>query len=120
MWFSQGAGRVVASRLDGGDPRVMAWDDAIPEIVSTLPSADAFLTNKLDPESADIAAYSFVKFLMTDGKKFQLLLDKLRSNGDFAKAFPEVYGGSPNAVAEMWVRKPPSRSVPAKKTAGKK
>ncbi len=120
LWFSQGAGRVVASRLDGGDPRVTAWDDAIPEIVTGLPSADAFLTNKLDPESADIAAYSFVKFLMTDSRKFQSLLDKLRGSADFAKAFPEVYGGSPNAVADMWVRKPPARSVPAKKTAGKK
>ncbi|MCE9527035.1 MAG: hypothetical protein K8R36_13375, partial [Planctomycetales bacterium] len=120
MWFSQGAGRVVASRLDGGDPRVVAWDDAIPEIVSGLPSPDAFLTGKLDPESADIASYSFVKFLMADGKRFQSMLDKLRSGGDFAKSFQEVYGKTPNALCEMWVLKPPSRSVPAKKTAGKK
>ncbi|MFN0017282.1 MAG: c-type cytochrome domain-containing protein [Pirellulaceae bacterium] len=120
VWFSQGAGRVIASRLDGGDPRVVAWDDAIPEIVSGLPSPDAFLTGKLDPESADIASYSFVKFLMTDGKRFQAVLDKLRGGGDFAKSFQEVYGKTPNALCEMWVLKPPSRSVPAKKTAGKK
>ena len=120
IWFSQGVGRVVASRLDGGDPRVVAWDAEIPEIVAGLPSADAFLTGKLDPESADIAAYSFVKFLMADGKRFQALLDKLRGGGDFVKAFPEVYNGSPSSVAEQWVRKPPARSVPTKKTAGKK
>src|SRR6185436_496404 len=120
IWFSQGVGRVVASRLDGGDHRVVAWDNAIPEIVASLTSADAFLTGKPDPESADIAAYSFVKFLMTDGKRFQILLDKLRAGGDFAKAFPEVYGKTPNALCEIWVQKPPSRSVPAKKTAGKK
>ena len=120
LWFSQGVGRVVASRLDGGDHRVVAWDNAIPEIVASLPSADAFLTGKLDPESSDIAAYSFVKFLMTDGKRFQVLLDKLRAGGDFAKVFPEVYGKTPSALCDVWVQKPPSRSVPAKKTAGKK
>jgi mono/diheme cytochrome c family protein len=120
IWFSQGVGRVVASRLDGGDHRVVAWDNAVPEIVASLPSADAFLTGKLDPESSDIAAYSFVKFLMTDGKRFQVLLDKLRVGGDFAKAFPEVYGKTPNALCDIWVQKPPSRSVPAKKATGKK
>ena len=103
-----------------GDPRVVAWDDAIPEIVSGLPSADAFLTGKLDPESADIASYSFVKFLMADGKRFQAMLDKLRGGGDFSKSFQEVYGKTPNALCEMWVLKPPSRSVPAKKITGKK
>ena len=119
IWFSQGVGRVVASRIDGGDPRVVAWDDAIPGIVSGLPSADAFLTGKLDPESADIASYSFVKYLMADSRRFPVLLDQLRKGGDFAKAFPEVYGASPNAFCDAWARKPPSRSVPAKKV-GKK
>lgn len=119
IWFSQGVGRLVASRLDGKDPRVVAWDTAIPQIVAGLPSADAFLTGKVDPESADIAAYSFVKFLMADSKRFQALLDQLRQGGDFNKAFPQVYGASPNQLCDVWARKPPSRSAPAKKV-GKK
>lgn len=118
-WFSQGAGRVVASRLNGSDPRVLAWDDAVLGIVSTMSAPDEFLTGKLSPEDADIASYSFVKFLMADGKRFQTLLDHLRKNGDFTKGFSDIYRGSPNQVAAEWIRKPPARSTPAKKPAKK-
>ena len=118
-WFAQGAGRVAASRLDGGDKRVSDWDDAVPQIVSTMKAPDDFLTGKLGAEDADICSYSFVKFLMTDSKRFNSLLDHLRKGGEFAKSFSDTYGAAPNQLCDAWIRKPPSRSVPAKKT-GKK
>jgi cytochrome c553 len=118
-WFAIGAGRVAASRLDGGDARVAAWDDAVLAIVAGMPSPDAFLTGKLNPEQADIAAYSFVKFLMSDSRKFQALLEQLRKGADFVPAFSQIYGGSPSQLCELWVRKPPHRSAPARKS-GKK
>ena len=41
------ARRVVASRLNGSDPRILAWDDAVLGIVSTMSAPDEFLTGKL-------------------------------------------------------------------------
>jgi hypothetical protein len=118
-WFAAGTGRVVASRVDGKDPQVAAWDDAVLEVVAGMPSADAFITGKPDAASADIAAYSFVKFLMTDSRKFGVLLDQLRKGGDFAPSFAQVYGASPNQLCDVWVRKPPARSAGGKKSAKK-
>lgn len=118
-WFAVGAGRVVASRIDGGDPRVVAWDDAVLDVVAGMPSSDAFITGKMDADSGSIAAYSFVKFLMTDSRKFGVLLDQLRKGGEFSQAFPQVYGGSPNQLCDVWIRKPPARSATGRKS-GKK
>ena len=42
---------------------------------------------------------------MADGKRFDLLLVRLREGVEFAVAFSEVYGGSPAQVAELWARK---------------
>lgn len=118
-WFAEGAGRVVASRLSTGDSRVKAWDEAIPAVVSSMPSSDAFLGGNMEAEAADIAAYSYLKHLMGDSRKFQILVDNLRKGGEFNKTFSEVYGGSPAQVTQLWISKAsnarPSRPVPAKK-----
>lgn len=118
-WFAEGAGRVVASRLSAGDSRVKQWDEAVPGVVSTMTSSDAFLGGNMEAEAADIAAYSYLKHLMGDGRKFQILVDNLRKGGEFNKTFSEVYGGSPAQVTQTWIAKAgsqrPSRPVPAKK-----
>jgi hypothetical protein len=110
-WFATGAGRVAASRLDGTDARVLAWDNAVQGVVARMSSSDAFMTNKIDSDSGAIAAYSFVKFLMTDSRKFNILLDQLRKGGEFGPSFSQVYGGSPNQLCDVWIRKPPARSA---------
>jgi cytochrome c553 len=119
VWFSTGAGRVAASRLDGADPRVLAWDDAVLDVAARMPAPDAFMTNKMDTDSGAIAAYSYVKFLMTDSRKFNILLDQLRKGGEFGPSFAQVYGGSPNQLCDLWIRKPPARSGGSRK-GGKK
>ena len=108
-WFSLGAGRVVASRIDAKDARVLAWDNAVPDVVSRMSSPDAFMTNKMDTDSGGVAAYSFVKYLMTDVRKFNVLLEQLRKGGEFGPSFIQVYGGTPNQLCELWIRKPPGR-----------
>ncbi len=110
-WFSEGVGRVIASRIaTGADSRVSRWDESVPAAIGRMTAPDDFLTGKLAPEETDVAAYSFVKFLMADPRKFQILLDGLRKGGDFAQLFPQAYGGSPNQAAAVWVRKPPKPS----------
>lgn len=107
-WFAEGSGRVIAERLAAkGDGRISRWSDELPRVFGMLAAPDDFLTGKLPPEEADIAAYSFVKFLMNDNRRYHQLLDGLRKGGDFAQLFPQVYGAGPAQVAQAWARKPP-------------
>lgn len=120
-WFAEGAGRVVASRLSAGDSRVRAWDEAIPGVVSSMPASDSFLGGNMETEAADIAAYSYVKHLMSDSRRFQALVDGLRKGGEFNKTFSDVYGGSPAQVTQAWVRKAAtSKPTPSKAVTPKK
>jgi mono/diheme cytochrome c family protein len=104
-WFAEGAGRVVTSRLNATDTRVKQWDEAVPSVVSAMPASDSFLGGNMEQEAADIAAYSYVKHLMADGRRFPALVDALRKGGEFNKSFSEIYGGSPAQVTQTWVRK---------------
>ena len=70
-----------------------------------MDKADDFLTGKLPIEDSLIASYSFAKFLMADGKRFDSLLSQLREGAEFAEVFSDVYGGSPAQVSEIWARK---------------
>jgi mono/diheme cytochrome c family protein len=104
QWFADGVGRVVASRIAAKDSRVTAWNSELPGILGSLARPDDFLNGKIPPESAALAGYSFVKFLMKDSKRTGALLDALRGGERFAEAFAEIYGGSPAQATEIWAR----------------
>jgi hypothetical protein len=106
-WFAEGCGRVVASRLAPvSDRRVGQWDDELSGI-SGLNSPDDFMTGKLQPEQADVCAFSFCKFLMAD-RRFTILLDALRGGGgEFKQTFAATFGNSPEALTKTWIRNPP-------------
>jgi cytochrome c len=107
-WFAEGCGRVVAARMaPAGDRRVNQWDADLSGAVGSLAKPDDFINDKLAPEMTDICSFSFVKFLMSDSKKFSNLLDGLRKGGDFKKVFGESFGGTPEQVTVAWVRNPP-------------
>ena len=104
VWYADGVGRVVASRIAVKDSRVTAWNNELPEILGSFVKSDDFLSGKIPPESAAIAGYSFVKFLMKDGKRTGALLDALRGGAKFSQAFSGVYGGSPAQATQVWAR----------------
>jgi mono/diheme cytochrome c family protein len=104
-WFADGVGRVVTARLSSGDSRVRQWDEAVPGAVSSMPSSDAFLGGNMEQEAADVAAYSFVRSLMSDSRKFQILIDTLRKGGEFNASFVQVYGGTPAQLTAAWAPK---------------
>jgi hypothetical protein len=107
-WFAEGCGRVVAARMaTGADARVSKWDDELSAALSSLTAPDDFLKNKLTPEDADVCAASFARFLMSDPRRFGVLIDNLRKGGQFPKAFSDSYGAPPNEVAKAWAQKPP-------------
>ena len=105
-WFADGSARATAAALNGSDSRVVKWDEELGNILGTMQAADDFLTGKLAPESADICAYSFVKFLQGGGNKskYSSLLNALRNGEDFNAAFSKAFGGSPNQLATVWAR----------------
>ena len=104
-WFAEGVGRVIASRVaTGGDSRVDRWDDALPTVIGRMTAPDDFLTGKLAPEEADIAAYSFCKFLK-DSNRYPALLAGLKDKKEFDQAFKDAFGGDPKQVAGPWAAK---------------
>lgn len=106
-WFAEGCGRVVASRVaPKGDHRIARWDEELSGILGTMPAADDFLKDKLQPELADICSFSFAKFLMAD-RRFGNLLDALRKGGEFKETFKTTFGGTPEDAAKAWARNPP-------------
>lgn len=117
-WFAEGSARSAAARLDPADPRVVAWNDQVLAAMATMASPGDGVNGKLAPEMNDIVNYSYVNFLMNDGKRFPKLLDQLKQGVAFDKAFSDSFGGSPEQVAEAWVKKPGVKARPTPK--GKK
>jgi hypothetical protein len=103
-WFSEGCGRVAASRMAAKDARVAAWKDGLGAALAKLSSPSDFMTGKIPPEDADICSFSFVSGLMKDSKRFNAILDGLRAGEDFNKLFTASYGFGPEKVAEIWAR----------------
>ena len=101
-WFSEGSGRSAAASLYPDDPRVASWDATLSGVLGAMTQADDFLTGKLSPADASIAAYSFVKFLQGDRKRYDKLLRSVRDGQEFALSFSDIYGGSPAQLAGRW------------------
>jgi cytochrome c553 len=114
-WFAEGCGRVAATRIVSADNRIAAWNDELAAALAAMKAPDDFLNNKLSPEQADVCSFSFVKFLMSDPRRFQILLDALRKGGNFGQAFRNAYGSDPEKVAAAWWRNPPKASGRAKR-----
>ncbi|MBW3596997.1 MAG: hypothetical protein KY475_06950 [Planctomycetes bacterium] len=104
-WFREGAARVAASRIASSDPRVMSWDENLRTVLSSMRSPGDFLQGNLPPEAAAIASYSFVKFLMSDARKFDALLGALKRGAAFDQSFAQTYGGQPLLHTAAWLRK---------------
>jgi mono/diheme cytochrome c family protein len=105
LWFREGAARVAASRLAPTDARVKSWDDSLSAVLGSMSAPADFLQGKLPPEPSAIASYSFMKFVMADSRKFDILLGALRRGGKFDQAFAQAYGAPPVQLTAAWVRR---------------
>ena len=103
-WFSEGCARVAASRLAAKDPRVAAWKNGLGAAAAKMNNPSDFMTGKIPPEDADVAAFAFITGLMKDSKRFDAILDGLRAGEDFNALFVNSYGAGPEKVAEVWAR----------------
>jgi hypothetical protein len=101
-WFAEGSARLAASRIAPKDSRVLSWDDEMSGALGSMTKADDFQTGKLPPEHADLAAYSFVKFLARNAGMYNGLINALRNGQEFDKAFAASYRATPTQAAELW------------------
>ena len=109
-WFSEGTGRVVAAKIAPQDKRIAAWDNALPGVLGGMSQTDDFLKGRLPAEDADVASYSFVRFLMDDSARFTTLLAELRKGQPFDRSFAKIYGAIPSQITQIWVRHAATRS----------
>ena len=103
-WFSEGIGRVLATRMAKDDARSLKWDQELPAILSGTERPDAFLEGKVPPQDGNVLAYGFLKYLMRDGKKFSRFLGQVSGGAKFSDAFSTIYQGSPDQVVAVWAK----------------
>jgi Planctomycete cytochrome C len=97
-WFAEGSARVLASRADPKAARVRDWNDRFRELADTGNRLAKFIDHGLSPNDNDVAAYGFVKELMTNSGKYSQLISALRDGEPFDAAFQRIYG-SPLSIA---------------------
>ncbi|UUO08514.1 hypothetical protein M4951_09380 [Blastopirellula sp. J2-11] len=102
-WFSDGVGRVVASRIAGKDPRVVAWSNDLPSAVGAMKKADDFVYMRLAPDQNGAVSFAFLKSLMGRSSQFDALMMALRKEMPFDQAFAGAYGKPPAEIAKAWV-----------------
>ncbi|HMC12260.1 MAG TPA: c-type cytochrome domain-containing protein, partial [Pirellulaceae bacterium] len=102
-WFVDGTGRVMAFRIDGKSPRVRQWNDRLHQLAVDGKLA-GFNGQNLSMEDNEIAAYGFVKELMSSAAKYAQLINALRGGEMFDIAFPRIYGGAPQVMAASWAK----------------
>jgi hypothetical protein len=106
VWFADGAGRVLAARVDPRDPRVRQWEGRVSQSAWGRFSVEDFLAGKLPPEQQDALNFALVKSLAGNPQKFQGLLALLRQGVAFDQAFARVYGATPQATLSAWAGRP--------------
>ena len=102
QWFQDGAGAAMGLQMDSKDPRLKAWRDAIPRVLSSGVKGDGFIDNSLSQEENEVLSMGFVKTLMTMTSKFNALLNSLRRGEDFDSAFRRSYRATPHQAAMAW------------------
>ncbi|PHR99105.1 MAG: hypothetical protein COA78_25390 [Blastopirellula sp.] len=101
-WFSEGAARVIASRISPKDPRVVAWNNQLQSSVQAMQKPDDFIKAQLSAEQNDIVSYGFMKALMGKSNTFEAVLDSLRKGAPFDQAFASVIRATPEQAAASW------------------
>lgn len=105
-WFSEGAARTIAARLNNRDPVAKHWDEALKVALAAGKGADEFLKSGevLSEESAALS-YGFMKELLNRPTKLTAMLNELREGTPFDRAFRQSFGGEPASLAAAWAQR---------------
>ncbi len=104
-WFRQGTARAVAARLTPRSDLVVQWSRQFDETFPRMEKHDDFIAGRSPATDADLLAYGFTRFLMSDSRRFLKLTNQLREGGEFVAAFRNSYGATPEQVAKTWTRR---------------
>jgi hypothetical protein len=102
-WFADAAGRALASRADPKSARVRDWNDRLKQLADN-DKLVAFINHSLSPSDNDVAAYGFVKDLMTNAATFSQLVAALRDGNSFDSAFPRTFGSPLQSLYATWAK----------------
>ena len=105
-WFADGAGRVMAGRVDPRDQRVRQWERQLSQSPLGRFSVEDFLAGKLPPEQQEALNFALVKSLAGNPQRYQGLLAQIRQGVAFDQAFARIYGATPQATLSAWIGRP--------------
>ncbi len=105
VWFRHGVATAVAARLTPRSDVVANWNSQFDDAFKRLQKHDDFLAGRSMAADAELLAYGFARFLMSDSRRFQKLLGRLRERTGFAASFEQAYGAAPEQVAKVWTRR---------------
>jgi hypothetical protein len=105
-WFADGAGRVMAARVDPRDPRVRQWERQLSQSPWGRFSGEDFLAGKLPPEQQEALNFALVKSLAGNPQRYQGLLAQIREGVAFDQCFARIYGATPQATLSAWTGRP--------------
>ncbi|HJS07420.1 MAG TPA: hypothetical protein VJ809_07155, partial [Pirellulales bacterium] len=104
--FADGAGRVMAGRVDPRDQRVRQWERQLSQSPLGRFSVEDFLAGKLPPEQQEALNFALVKSLAGNPQRYQGLLAQIRQGVAFDQAFARIYGATPQATLSAWIGRP--------------
>ncbi|WP_197355913.1 c-type cytochrome domain-containing protein [Aureliella helgolandensis] len=106
-WFAEGTARaLVFNNFRRKNPRVQAWQQALPSALQRVPNAKSLLNGKLDEESAGLVGMSFANYLMSPStrRRFDKLLEQLQAGTSFDEALTMTFG-PPQLLLKAWLGK---------------
>ncbi len=103
-WFATGTARVIAARLDPGDPRIAAWKDQTSLAARRVRSADEFLKQQLPAEEQALLSYDLVQNMMKNAARYRSLMGELRQGTEFEAAVEKSYGAPLKTIVETWLQ----------------
>ena len=119
-WFTRGVARATAARLVPRSEFVVRWNQQAAQALADAQAPDDFLAGRSTAQDADLLAYRFARFLMSDSRRFLRLVAALGTGAEFAVAFSENWGATPGQLTTVRAARNGQRAAPQRSAAIKK
>ena len=106
-WFAEGVARNIAlATAARGDPRIEQWKRTMSAAAAMVDKSETLLQGKLDDEASGLVGMKLVSVMMDrrNRKRFDALLDLLRSGKPFPEALTQTFA-APDKFVKSWIGK---------------
>jgi hypothetical protein len=100
-WFTIGAARAMAAKMESRAPLVKQWDEAAMNGGGSMGNLDQFLKAKQLDSAGSAMAYIIGRGM---APRLPNALDAMRKGAGFQQAIMRAYGSTPQAVAASWLK----------------